>query len=805
MKHIAFIFILFFICSKITFPQGKSTLKGIVTDTYNKPIAGANIILNNGEYACISKNTGVFEFQQLTHNNYVIQISFIGYKTIKDTISLDKNFNYVAKLSVDTKSLNEVKISVKPTNARKIESRSIEIIDKTKIKENLGGTLMNSLENIPGISTINIGSGQSKPVIRGLGFNRISVVENNIKHEAQQWGADHGLEIDQYSVEYVKIVKGPASLEYGSDAIGGIIDINTKKIPLNNSIGGNIDLIYKSNNNLYGSSTAIFARKEKIYGKIRATYIDYGDYKVPTDSIEIYSYKASLDDKHLRNTAGWEKNIHTNIGYMTSNFNSNIIISNIHTKSGFFANAHGLEPRNIDTKFHDKSNRDINFPFQEVNHFKIINSNSYDLRKINLRLNIAFQRNKREEWSEYVNHGYMPSKLPNNLNFNPDLERKFIKDIYSANFTFTKNISEKTNFKIGLNSEIFDNKINGRGFIIPNFTRNNIGSFAILKQKLNKKSNINAGVRYDYGEIRTEKYFDWFNSPTIYDNKTEYTKLQRAKDLNKSFSNLSWSIGYTMITGKFNFKTNIGKSFRIPTAKELSVNGVNYHNFSYEIGDENLSPEISYQWDISSELNINSKVNITNSLFLNYFSNYIYLNPTSKHDRLYGNGNQVFRYQECELLRYGGELFINYKLNKEFESTISSEYIYSEQLSGSKKGFTVPFSPPTKLIFELKYKNQKLGFFNNFYMKSQFIYSAKQNRIVPPEKKTNSYQNMNFASGGNIKISRSELNISFQIQNLFNKKYFNHTDYYRLINIPASGRNFIINISIPFSSKFNNI
>jgi iron complex outermembrane receptor protein len=100
---------------------------------------------------------------------------------------------------------------------------------------------MSSLERLPGVSTMDIGSGQSKPVIRGLGFNRVVVVENNIKHEAQQWGADHGLEIDQYAVNNVEVIKGPASLIYGSDAMGGIIDMKNRKVPVENSFGGTID------------------------------------------------------------------------------------------------------------------------------------------------------------------------------------------------------------------------------------------------------------------------------------------------------------------------------------------------------------------------------------------------------------------------------------------------------------------------------------------------------------------------------------------------------------------------------------
>jgi iron complex outermembrane receptor protein len=141
------------------------------------------------------------------------------------------------------------------------ESLNIEVVNDDYLRQNLGGSLMKSLERLPGVSTIDIGAGQSKPVIRGLGFNRVVVVENNIKHESQQWGADHGLEIDQFAAENIEVIKGPASLRYGSDAIGGIIHIKHNEVPQQNTIQGKVDIIGKSNNDLLGTSVFLMGRK----------------------------------------------------------------------------------------------------------------------------------------------------------------------------------------------------------------------------------------------------------------------------------------------------------------------------------------------------------------------------------------------------------------------------------------------------------------------------------------------------------------------------------------------------------------
>src|SRR5690606_14652506 len=126
--------------------------------------------------------------------------------------------------------------------------------------------------------------------------------------EAQQWGADHGLEVDQFAFDRIEVIKGPSSLTYGSDAIGGVIDMRQVEIPQKQSFSGNIDLIGKTNNNLAGTSAYISGRREKLFFTLRGTLLDYADYRVPVDTIDIYSYRAPLYKNHLRNTAGQEKN-----------------------------------------------------------------------------------------------------------------------------------------------------------------------------------------------------------------------------------------------------------------------------------------------------------------------------------------------------------------------------------------------------------------------------------------------------------------------------------------------------------------
>lgn len=780
--------------------QNNFMLTGKITDENGRALTGASVVLSPGNTGMLADENGNYSFASLTQGSYRITASFLGYRTETDSLWL--NADVVRDIQLHYVPINLEEVVVRDNYAeirKKSEPLNVEVVNDEYLKQNLGGSLMQSLERLPGVSTLEIGSGQSKPVIRGLGFNRVVVVENGVKHEGQQWGADHGLEIDQYAADWMEVIKGPASLMYGSDAIGGVIDIKQNHTPDKYSLIGNIDLTGKSNNQLLGSSVMVAGRKDWFYAKLQATVIDYGDYKVPADSVDIYSYKVPLYKHHLRNTAGREQDLHLGFGVLLPQFQSRFYLSSVNSKSGFFANAHGIEPRNVDTEAHDKLSRDILHPYQKVNHFKAINKTSWQLGNAGLSSDLGFQRNFRQERSEYVSHGYMPPELPESLGIDSDLERQFDKYVYSGALKMNYQHNEATVFDAGICTEFQNNNIGGYGFIIPAFRQFAAGTFLIAKYSFSERSLIQAGVRYDYGRINTEAYFDWFSSP-LDENGSETEYLQRAEDLTRTFSNFSWSVGYNYTPDEWMLKVNLGKSFRMPIAKELASNGVNYHHFSYEVGNPDLSAEVSYQLDAGVEF-YTKKFAVGTTPFVNYFPNYIYLNPTSEHDRLYGNGNQVYVYTQSRVFRFGGEIHAHYQLFKPLQVGVIGEYVYSEQLSGEKKGFTLPFSTPASAIINLKYRQEKLAFISSPYLSVDYRLTAAQNRIVPPEETTAGYQIVNLSFGGGINVGRQNLEISMQVQNLFNRKYFNHTSYYRLINLPEAGRNIILNISIPFSGK----
>jgi iron complex outermembrane receptor protein len=769
-------------------------LNGLVTDESHRPLSGINVRLSPTGFFAVSDSSGKFAFQ-LASGRYELQVNAVGFHAVKHKIAMNgKAVQMILKLAPSSHLLNEVTIKSKANDERrKEESLNIDIVKADFIQRNLGGSLMNTLQRLPGIKTIGIGSGQSKPLIRGLGFNRVVVVDKGIKHEGQQWGADHGLEIDQFAAEEVELIKGAASFVYGADAIGGAINIKAPTLPPPNSFGGDVNLIGKTNNALYGTSVRLFQRKEKLFFDGRFTYQNYGDYRVPTDTLYVYDFAVGLHKNYLRNTAGRETGIHFNTGYLTGKFKTIFYLSNTYSKSGFFANAHGLEPRRVDAAVHDASARDILMPYQQVNHFKLINRSAWITDNHYLELELGYQHNFRQEYNHYVNHGYMPPVYPNAMNIPVDLEREFDKQVYTFHAKDQVILGNHV-LQIGINGELQDNVIGGWSFLVPAFKQKALGAYAYDKFKLSEQLLLHGAIRYDVAQLNLLSYTDWFFSET---GNGSSEKLVRAKHLNRNFNSLVWSAGMNYNSGQLEFKANVGKSFRIPIAKELGANGVNYHYFSYEKGNSNLDPEQSYQADFSIGLNTEKWI-LKLSPFFNYFPNYIYLNPTSAHDYFYGAGNQVFEYAQSEVMRYGGEVQAKYQFGQQWSTEVLAEYVYAEQLSGDKKGYTLSFSPPASALFNVTYSPQKLLGSSATYFSLDYRITSKQNNIVPPERKTAGYNLFNIQAGTKIQIGNHALQISAQLQNVFNTRYLNHTSFYRLISLPEQGRNLVLSVKLPF-------
>ena len=652
---------------------------------------------------------------------------------------------------------------------------SVEV-GRNYIENHFTGTLMQSLGAIPGVQARSIGSGQSQPVIRGLGFNRVAVAMDGIKHEGQQWGDDHGLEIDQFSIDRVEVIKGPGALMYGSDAIGGVIGLYTNYLPTA-PFQGRVNLFGRSNNLQAGASARLEGRSGAFFWRLHVTGQDYADYKVPVDHIEYYSYEIPLLNGTLRNTAGKELDGSLTLGYVGKRFRNDFKVSHTYAKSGFFANAHGLEVRLSEIDY-DASRRDIDLPWQSVRHLRVHDHAHVHGDGYVVDADLAWQLNHREEQSEPVSHGYMPAPEDSR-------ERIFRKHTLTGKVGVKVHLSAQNILQTGLDAEFQHNRRDGWGFIIPDFETVQGGVFLIDKHVLSERLNFNAGVRYDHAFTAIHSYRDWFLTPRA-DGFEEYRL--RSAESRRHFDSFTWSAGVAWSAGRWVLKGNVGKSFRIPVPKELGADGVNYHIFRYEKGNPELNPEESYQMDLGIHWT-GEKFHFSWAPFFNWFPNYIYLNPQSS----YFEGLQMYEYTQCQVLRTGFELQAAFKPWRFLELEAKGDYLFARQMSGAKKGYGLPFAPPWRATLSAKYT-----FLEDGYVTFDVRVAGAQRDIVPPEKSTDGWYTLNLSAGKSFPLGKTVFKTGLQVENLLNRRYYDHTSYYRLIGVPEPGINASLMLGLEF-------
>lgn len=692
----------------------------------------------------------------------------------------------------DPDSLRNVSLSeiVITENYQYLRNRNttlhLDVVGKDFLKEHFSGNLMQTLEQLPGVHSMDIGSGFSKPVIRGMGFNRVSVTENGIKQEGQQWGADHGLEIDAFNVEQVNIRKGPASLLYGSDAMGGVVEITQATPPFDDQVFGEVNLLGKSVNGLFGGSLMLGIKKDRWYTKLRYSEQHFGDYRIPTDTISYLTQKIPVHNRRLKNTAGFERDASLFTQYRKNRYMGNYAVSNAYQKVGFFPGAHGIpDPSRVED---DGSSRNIELPYSFVNHLKATTHQEYAWEKLLLQWDLGYQNNHREEWSLFHTH-YGTQPVPD---IDPDKELAFTLNTFSSGVKVRLTGSEVWNHSAGWDVQYQRNTISGYSFLLPEYTRFTTGVSWLTTWKPRETLSVSGGVRYDIGKTDIDAFTDDYLATYLreqgYSQEVIDQNRMRSHAVDRTFGDYSGSLGVVWSPAKAHLvKANIGHSFRLPGANELASNGVHHGTFRHEQGDPNLDSERGWQLDMAYSF-FGKFFSVTVSPFASWFSNYIYLKPTGEWSVL-PHAGQIYRYTGAEALFAGGEISAKVDLPLHLNYELGGEYVYTWNCD---EHIPLSFSPPASLRNTLSWEKKQL----RFYAEHQFI--ADQNRVARNEDPTPGAQLLHLGAGFRIPIGSTDVEVTLSARNLLNTKYYNHLSFYRKVEIPEPGRNFQLLIKIPF-------
>ena len=664
---------------------------------------------------------------------------------------------------------------------------AVDVVDQDFLRKHFTGNFMQAMENIPGVQAMDIGSGFSKPMIRGMGFNRIAVLENGIKQEGQQWGADHGLELDAFNIGTVNVLKGPSSLLYGSDAMGGVIDITSPPVPSVDMLFGDVTLLGKSVNGTLGGSFMLGIKKSFWYAQVRYSEQHFGDYRIPTDTIVYLTQKMPVYGRKLKNTAGIERNIGFFAQYQRQRYKANYSVSNVYQKTGFFPGAHGIpDASRVED---DGDSRNMELPYSKVNHLKVTTLQQYAWEKLVLSGDFGFQNNHREEWSVFHTH-YGSQPVPEK---DPDKELAFNLNTLSASVKVRFIGSSSWEHALGWDGQHQRNDISGYSFLLPEYYRSTTGLLWLTTYKPNNVISVSGGMRYDYGYIHISSHEDAYLADYLrkqgYDEEQVEHYKWNSHAVKKKFGDYSFSLGLVWTPSERHMvKANVGRSFRLPGANELAANGVHHGTFRHEQGDANLKSEQGWQMDASYNLRYNG-FSISVSPFVSWFSNYIFLRPTGEWSVL-PHAGQIYRYTGAEVLFAGTEATIDIHFLRSFNYRISGEYVYTYNCD---EHIPLSFSPPFSMRNTLTWQRKQVM----LYAEWQSI--ARQNRVDRNEDRTPGANLFHLGGSLNIPIRGNQaIEITLTARNIFDTRYYNHLSFYRKVEIPEPGHNFQLLIKIPF-------
>lgn len=760
------------------------SITGTVIDKESKePLLGAVVYIHESGQHSVCNAKGEFKLEHLKAGKYHVHASMLSYEPFARDIEVNGNITTVIEMEPTSIELKNFTLESDRIKSEAVKSsQNIESADKDFIEKQGGNTFSQALEKIPGMNSLNVGVGIAKPVIRGMSSNRVMVTENGVKQEGQQWGADHGLELDQFNVERVEILKGPSSLLYGSDAIGGVINILPPAIPLQGKINTGLSSFYRSNNNAIGTSWLGEGNLKGNFFRVRFTVSEFGDYKVPADSFIYNTYTLPIYNHQLKNTAGNEFNYSIGGGMIHKWGMFRINYSRFSQHAGLFPGATG-KPRAYNLT-DDGNSRNIDIPRQINFHDKLLVNLNIQTKKGWIENDFGYQINQRTEEANPHAHGYFPLEQFGNTALYLKL------NTISLNSRWHTTLNEKWKSVAGISMQHLVNQGDGFEFLIPDYTSFGAGIYEFLEYRKNESTTLNFGARTDYSRMD----LNGFDAPVYNADLDTIGYTHRSPKMVRDFFNWSAATGISLEPShEWNIKLNLGRSFRYPNAAELAGNGIHHGTFRHEMGDSTLNSEIGYQLDLGF-IHHDKNYILKLTPFYNYFSNYIYLRPSGLFSPLPDAG-QIYQYTQASVIYTGAEFYAEYHLVKELHIEFSAEYVFTYNIDN---GLSLPFTPPGSVFLSPEYRRELKKHKNiSWFASLEGKYFLAQNRTDRNENSTPGYFLIGASAGFEMEFKKWKCELFVRGNNLTNEYYLNHLSRYRILNLPEQGRNFSIVLRIP--------
>jgi iron complex outermembrane receptor protein len=786
--------------------SGNLVIGHVVDATTKEPIPGATILFPDLRQATATGPDGTFRFASLPRGRFLMQVRSLGYTSVARTV--DTGTGQPIELALTSTATEIGQVVVTGVSAATEMRRSpipTTVVDHTRLQQAAATNVIDAIAHTPGLSQITTGAAISKPIIRGLGFNRVITLNNGSKQEGQQWGDEHGIEIDEYSIDRAEVIKGPGSLLYGSDGMAGVINFLAPDPVEEGKIIGSASANYQTNNALQGYSLMNAGNKNGFNWLVRGSSKLAGCYRNRYDGRVFNSGFRELDaNGYVGVNKSWG---YSHLTFNTFNQQLGLTEGDRDPVTGRFLK--DVAVNDTATEAVPVTNADLRgygltIPRQRVNHLRIGTENNFIFGQSRLTVNASWQQNLRREFGNVLDPD------------TPELYFQLRTFDYAVRYFLPE--MQGWNTTIGVSGMQQQNVNKGEEFLIPAYHLLDGGVFGVTKKTFGKLD-VSGGLRYDIRRINADAlYLDAEERPVPAPGAE-----QKFAGFKSTFRNVSGSIGGAYsLSEKLLVKANLSRGFRAPNISELGSNGQHEGTIRYEIGDPTLKAETSLQYDAGISY-VTDHVSLNVDAFENRIQNYIFprhiLNAAGS-DSIASTGNPVFLYDQGNARLVGGEVSLDIHPHPldwlHFENSFSM--VRARQLNQSADSLrNLPFIPADRLQSELrvnfrKVKNTRLA---NLYARINVEHTFVQNRFFAAyqtETRTPGYTLFNAGVGTDWVNAKAQTLFSVFVtgNNLFDVAYQSHLSRLKYADYNASngrtgifnmGRNISVKVVVPL--RFN--
>lgn len=641
--------------------QAQAVISGSITDAVSGlAVPHVSVYVPELRTGTLTDSTGAFHLSSSHRGTFVVQFTRLGFESqFRDITVSDQAITVDVRLRPSQMELEEVDIVGMQMNAPRETSRKVDVMSAKEMRENGALSVSDAVARIPGVTQLTTGVGISKPVIRGLYGNRVQVITQGQRFDNQQWQDEHGLGLSTDGVERVEVIKGAAALQYGSDAIGGVVNVIDEKPAPIDSMQQDLRLQLFSNTRGLSAGYGIRKSDAKKWWRIRAGADSHGDFSSAGDARVINSRFASYTAKAA---VGWQHKRWVSANSLMASM----------SQFGFVFDSLASDVQD------ERPSRAFGGPHHTVLLGVFTSENTFYGNKLKWKLNAGWTSNKRQE-----QEGGNKISLDMLLNSASLVAQATARMGQNGSWTNGASFLYQTNTNVGAR------------IIVPDATTLEGSVFSYAKQRTGNIT-FEGGVRFDLRSIDAIRTLD-LNLP-----------------FNKRWSALNGSLGLAWDPiEELNIKANVSSGYRSGNLAELGSSGLHEGTRRWELGDPDLGVERNLNAELGFTYEWAEQIELGMSVYRNAFADYIYLTPTGT-DTL---GLHIYRFVQTDATLQGGEATIDFhpKVIKWLDATIA----YSHLKADKGDGTPLPFIPADRLRADLKFTPKthawlKLGVSNVF-------------------------------------------------------------------------------------------